>query len=120
MSHFLEGIVAEMCLGNAVGIMGFGLFAPVWYASKAYPGLVYPSPRFFAAKGLKNEVSDGMGPNIATERRSTNYKKTHCVCPERREGPSGQATTHSAMTKFRRDLYSRAEKMGIDLRHPGS
>ncbi|MCQ3949081.1 MAG: hypothetical protein DPW14_04555 [Planctomycetes bacterium] len=120
MSHFIEGIEIEVCYGNAVTIPGFGMFASVRWESRAYPGLVYPSPRFFVAKGFRNSVGLGTGPNVETERRVRNFIKGHCVVPRMTEGKAGRATTHQAMKKLRDDIAAQARRYGIDPLDLGS
>jgi hypothetical protein len=120
MSHFFEGIEIQMSFGNAVTLTGFGMFASVNWESKAYPGLVHPSPRFFAARGLRQAVGHGLGPTAETSRRVVNFKKGHCIVPKKRDGKAGRTSTMSAMRKLREDIIARSSLYGIDPYDVGS
>ena len=120
MTHFFEQFAIQMCRGHAVSIPGVGMFAAYMYQSRAYPEYRYPQPRFYPAKGLRNEVASGLGPNATTQKRIDQYTKNHCVTPGKRQGKAGRATTMTAMHKFRSDIEAQAREMGLDPYDSGS
>lgn len=123
MTFFFENVARALCKGWIVRITGFGIFGPyTWWIrdkngvlQKHLPSYCYP--RFYACRGLLNEVALSAMPNPDTTRMLLMYHNNHRPTKKGygqwRNAESVRVFT--AQKRERSHIMAQAKRLGIEV-----